>query len=235
MNTPLSEAMRKHIFKVLLFNENVSFSALFQDAFRSSSQFTYHLNQLIKENLVEKNNQKYKLSSKGKEVANYLSSETAENIKQPLIVIALLLKKNNKVLTSCSKKEPLKNLWGLSCFAKLRFGENVLTCLKNNCSRHLGYGLGDKIHFNGIFNIKTIHQKQLLLHNQILLFTSSDFKGELKEETLTRKNRWVTLKELAKLPQYPDNQFIIKKAHLKIFFELEREIESETLSFIYSL
>ncbi|MEK6939026.1 MAG: helix-turn-helix domain-containing protein [Nanoarchaeota archaeon] len=187
MSKDLENPMRKHILKVLLFKENLTFSQLFQNSFRSSSQFTYHLNQLLKEGLVEKNTQRYKLSFKGKRVANHLSSETIEETKQPLIVIALLLRKGNKVLTSYSKKEPIKDLWGLSCFAKLRFGENVLDCLKKNCSRHLGYELGNKVNFSGIFNIKTKNQGEILLHHQLLVFTSSDFKGKMKEETPTRK------------------------------------------------
>ncbi len=227
--------MQKHILKNLLFRENLTFSQLFQDSFESSSQFTYHLNALIQEGIVEKNNQKYKLSIKGKELASHLSSETTEFTKQPVIIVALLLKKGSRILTSCSKKEPLKGLWGLSCFAKIKFGDNVLDCLRKNCLRHTGYALGEKVQFGGIFHLKTKKNENVVLHHQLLVFRSSDFEGALKKETNTRINQWVSLHELHQLSQYPDNEFIIKKSKTQKFFELERDIDSTTLKQLYSL
>ena len=65
----------------------------------------------------------------------------------------------------------------------------------------------------------------------MLVFTSDKFKGELKEETETRINKWVTLKQLSKLKQYPDNPFILNNLKNK-FFELERDSD---LTCLYSL
>ena len=135
----LDNEMRRDILKVLSTKQNLTFSQLFQDRFSSSSQFTYHLNWLIKHNFVEKTNGKYKLGKEGKKLMNYVELKSVEVVQQPLIVIGVLLKKGNKILTSCSKKEPLNGLWGLSCFSKMRLGENIQDIIYNSCKRHLGY------------------------------------------------------------------------------------------------
>ena len=76
--------------------------------------------------------------------ANHLSSETIEETKQPLIVIALLLRKGNKVLTITVKRTN-KRFMGIILLCQASLWRKCFGLFKEELSRHLGYELGNKV------------------------------------------------------------------------------------------
>jgi hypothetical protein len=195
MAKPLDNEMRTYILTELSTKKNLSFNALFNKKFYSSSQFAYHLNWLLSRNYVSKINGKYNLGSEGKKLISYVSSGI--EVKQPLIVIGLILKNKNQILVSKSKKEPLNELWGLSCFGKYKD-------VKILAKEKTGYELNN-YKFHGSYDVKT---SDLDLHHLLLVYSSSEFKGTLKSEPL-RECIWVTRAQLKKMKQFPENEFII--------------------------
>jgi ADP-ribose pyrophosphatase YjhB (NUDIX family) len=213
MAKPLDNEMRRYILTELSTRKNVTFNALFNKEFYSSSQFAYHLNWLIARNYVSKQSGKYSLGPEGKKLITYVS--LGVEIKQPLIVIGLILKNKDKILISRSKKEPLNNLWGLSCFGKYKD-------VKELAKEKTGYEL-IKYKFHGIYDVTTT---DLELHHILLVYFSSDFKGMLKSEPL-RECKWVTKAQLKKLKQFPENEFIIDTPGNHI---IERNISENSYS-----
>jgi len=229
MQKVLDNPMRRHILKVLSIKNNLEFNELFHKEFYSTSKFTYHLNWLLKNNFITKNNGMYNLGSEGKKLVTYVDLESMSFTDQPLTVLGVLLLKNGKILASASKKQPFQNVWGLSCFGKLRKETGIEDQLKILCKKKLGYEIQD-FKFSGVFNIKSIDKtKKTEYHHQIIVFTSDKFKGKLLDETETRYNKWVKINEFKRWNQYPDNQFIIKHLNSGKFFELERSLDKNSL------
>ncbi len=203
------------IITELTINKNQPFSKLYEKYIVetmstdiSTSNFTYHINKLLKSKHIKKTNFKYSLDTEGNKIATYLRK--GEYTKQPLIVTAVIIKKQNKILTSCSKKQPLDNLWGLSCFGK--YSDPVaLTKEKTNLD------IKDPI-FHGVYDIKTT---DLNIHHILIVFEAKNPKGELKEQPL-REHKWVTRTQLSKLNQFPENEFLIDN---KGYHKIERNIE----------
>lgn len=213
MQKAIDNEMRVYILNELSKNKDIPFSKLFKKRFYSSSQFTYHLNWLIKKNYVSKKEGLYSLNIEGKKLVNNLSINKI--VEQPLIVTAVLLKKGKKILTSCSKKEPLRELYGLSCFGKFNDPKKIV-------KKHTNLELG-KYEFGGIFNIKT---EDIGIYHQLIVFISKDFTGKLIDSE-NRLSKWVTRKQLSKLKQFPENEFILNNLD-KNFYSIERNIENNT-------
>ena len=190
---------------------------------------------MVKNGFVKKTGKKYSLGKEGKKLVNYINFEKLNFVEQPLIILGVLIKNKDRIITSSSKKEPIKDLWGLSCFAKFEIGENINDALKKACRINLGLEVTD-FKFAGLFNIKTLEEDKMIYHNQFLVFTSDKFIGKIISETKFRKNKWVTLKQLKKLRQYPENEFIINNINKKKFFEIERNIDGKaSFKHLYSL
>ena len=229
MAKPLDNDMRRFILKKLSLKPSLSFSQLFDNKFYSSSQFAYHVKWLLDKSYITKKNDLYCLDKLGKQLVNYISLGKFEKTKQPLIVLAVILKDKNKILISSSKKEPLANYWGLSCFGKYK-SDNILEELKLLCKEKTGYDVSN-FKFGGVFNIKT---SDVDLNHQLLVFTSETFTGNLIEETEFRVNRWATKPQRKNLTQFPENEFIVENCS-KSFFDLERSIDEDSFKVLLKL
>ncbi len=99
--------IQAEIFAKLRASDSVRYRDL-KDPALESSQFVYHLKELIKRDLVEKNeNNHYKLSPKGMSLAQYFSSEKAALNPGTLSYTMLFLQsKNGKWLLVKRKKQP---------------------------------------------------------------------------------------------------------------------------------
>ncbi len=234
MYTAIMHKMRRSILRKLISESNLTFSELFNNEFRSSSQFNYHLSWLIKNGYVTKSKSTYKLSRKGKELANYLDTYNISLVKQPLVVLAVLLKSKDRIIISKSLKEPIKNLWGLSCFSKAHHGESTKESLSKEVYEKTGLS-AEQFTFRGLFSIKTVDNNTLIHHHLLQVFLCDNFSGKLIRKTKYRENKLIKIKFIKNYNMYPDNEFIIKHVFSKKpanFFELERDLNKGLLKLI---
>jgi ADP-ribose pyrophosphatase YjhB (NUDIX family) len=234
MDIVISNPMRRFILGRLMTNSNLSFSELLNNEFRSSSQFNYHLSWLIKKGYVVKTNRGYKLDKKGKELVNYLSVQDVSLVKQPLLVCAVLIRSDNKIVISKSLKEPIKDLWGLSCFCKAEHGLGYKEVLSREVQTKTGLVVDD-FDFRGVFSIKTVSNDRLLHHHNLHVFLCENYSGKLVRKTKHRENKLIRLSSISNYKMYPDNEFIINHVLSKKkpdFFELQRDIDKGLLKLI---
>ncbi len=213
MAKALDNEMRQFILTRLSTGKTLTFNKLFAKRFYSSSQFTYHLNWLVSKGYVAKTSQGYRLGIEGKRLITYVT--LGKEIRQPLLVVAAILRRNDMILTSKSMKEPIVGLWGLSCFGK--YG-----ALKEVVRRETGYSL-QSYAFHGVYDIRTT---DLDLHHILFVYASYAFTGSLRPSSM-RASQWVTRKQLHALKQYPENEFILDHPG---HYAIERNIEEKTYS-----
>ena len=83
------------ILRELLFKPGARFSDL-KKVDVSNDHFTFHVNQLLKEGLIRKDNRKYFLTTEGKEFANRMDTDSLKLEKQGKVAIAIHAVRTNK-------------------------------------------------------------------------------------------------------------------------------------------
>jgi ADP-ribose pyrophosphatase YjhB (NUDIX family) len=101
---------KKKIFKQFLYAEKLSFSELLHGAKIPSNLLAYFIKKMTFEGILIHKNKKYFLSSKGEKLIPFYTEQEALT---PLVVILLLIKKENKILLLKREKRPYKGLWSL--------------------------------------------------------------------------------------------------------------------------
>ncbi len=188
------------ILRELLFKPGARFSDL-KKVDVTNDHFSFHINHLLKENLIKKENGKYFLTTEGKEFANRMDTDSLKLEKQGKLAIAI-----HAVRTKDGKKEYLihKRLkepffgWYGSQSGKIRWGENPLDCAKREFLEETG--------LTGDFTLKKIHHDfvldksgKILEDKYFWVYRVDNVSGKLKEKIKEGENIWVTKEQYKKL------------------------------------
>jgi predicted transcriptional regulator len=84
-----------NILKNLLFSKSSSYSQGKPDPEMENNQYQFHLEQLIKDGLIEKNVKSYCLTTKGKEFAGRINTDQVKITKQAKISVNVGCVRNN--------------------------------------------------------------------------------------------------------------------------------------------
>ena len=122
-----------NILKKLLYKKSLHFTELKDDSEMENSQFVWHLNQLQKIELIEKDNDNYALSTKGKVYVSRLDTDTNKIETQAKIgawIICVRGKPGNlEFLMYRRKKHPFFDKEGFPG-GKLKLGETIVEAAK---------------------------------------------------------------------------------------------------------
>ena len=187
--------------KVLLFNPSARFSQLNKDKV-PTDQFNFHLKALICANIIEKQNQKYCLTYKGKELAGRMDTEAEVIERQAKISLAIVpVKKVGKTrlyLVHQRLKQPYYGYYG-AINGKIHWGEKVMDAAKRELFEETGL-VAEEMTMLGVFHKSDYAQDGKLLEDKFFFRVRVDkFSGELKEVVAEGKNYWLTQEQVAKL------------------------------------
>jgi 8-oxo-dGTP pyrophosphatase MutT (NUDIX family) len=189
------------ILRELLFHPNSRFTDLNIQGL-TSDHFSYHINTLIEEKYVEKGDQGYSLTAKGKEFANQMDTEEVVIEKQPKIAVMIVpvkLKDDKKYLLVQERtKEPYFGYRGFIT-GKIRYGEKVLETAKRELKEETGLTCED-IHLKRIVHNHVVLEENgdLVEDKMFYIITAINPEGEILN-TKNGKNFWVTEKEFYEL------------------------------------
>lgn len=167
----------------------------------TNDHFTFHVNHLIKEGLIIKQNGKYSLTDQGKEFANRMDTDALKLERQAKLAIAIHAVRKNKGVTEYlvhrRLKEPFYGWYG-SHSGKVRWGENPLECAQREFLEETG--LTGEFTLKGIVHYHHFHKDGRLLEDKYFwVFRVEDTKGDFKEKVPEGENIWMTEKEYRKL------------------------------------
>lgn len=184
--------IKELIIKTLIHNPKASFSDLCDKSI-PSNEFTYHLNKLIDEGIVSKNeNKKYSLTTLGQRFESELDGKTGKKRDKPFLAVLLVVKKENQYLLYHRLKEPFYDLYGMPG-AKLDFGEEVLQGAERELNEETGLeGKGKVIAIN---NILTYEKEIPLTHFTQFVVLFDNASGKLIEENREGSYKFVEQKE----------------------------------------
>ena len=183
----------------LLFKTPSRFSELNVDHL-DNDHFTFHLNQLLSLEFIEKINDKYQLTVKGKEFASLLDPEAIVTQRQgkPAVLVVCIDSSNlTKYLIQKRLKLPYYDYYSFIA-GKIRWGESVLEAAKRQLKEETG--------LNGDMSLVGIHHKTDISNDKSIIEDKFYFivKAENTEGTLQATSAdgihsWLTAPEIKKL------------------------------------
>lgn len=193
------------ILRHLLFSTGAGFADVQKTTSLTSDHFNFHIKKLVDEGYVEKFEQQYRLTHKGKEYANRMDTDENEIEKQPKISIAITLERKGKngereFLFQQRKKNPYYDFWG-RVGGKMRWGETIIEAAKRELAEETG--LEADFEYRLLYHKRDFDKKtKKLLEDKIFLCVyADDYRGKLVEQFEGGVNRWMTHEEFAEQPK----------------------------------
>lgn len=202
---PQAHETQVAILRYLLFVSGAGFAEMQKSTELSSDHFTFHLKKLIAEGYIDKLENEYKLSNKGKEYANRMDTDENAIEKQPKVSIAITLERKGKngmseFLVQQRKKNPYYDFWG-RVGGKMRWGETVIEAASRELKEETG--LEADLEYKLLYHKRDFdkHSKRLLEDKIFLCVYANSYRGKLVEEFEGGVNRWMTQEEFAAQPK----------------------------------
>ncbi len=194
------------ILRELLFHPSVSFAKLQKLTGMSSDHFNFHLKKLVEIGLVEKLSRgTYSLSSKGKEYANKLDTDSNTVERQPKVAVILALErragKKTEYLFQERLKQPYYGFWGLPT-GKIRWGETIIQTAERELMEETGL-MAKKYRIAGVYH-ELVYQKETgeQLEDKIFFVIScKEPQGTLVKQFEGGRNAWMTRQEALSQPK----------------------------------
>lgn len=168
-----------------------------------SDQFSYHLRQLQKLHIIQKDSDnRYELTPEGKTKAILLDKDSDKFIRQGFVALRVVVTRTvdgrTEHLMQQRTKVPFRGYYA-EPGGKILFGENVLDAAHRNFEYETG--LTADFEICGLVHYKDIYQDIIMQDKFFFVIKASNVKGKLKSEGSTGKNLWIEQDELLSHPK----------------------------------
>jgi len=198
---PVIKNERKRILSKLIHTPLMTFNQLWSKQ-GESNKFAYHLKVLEKDNLIEKTEHGYQLTTKGKEYVVYLEGNTADELKFPLVIVSIIIMDDEKILMLKRTREPFYGYWGYHG-GKLKFTDYILDSAKDSIQRETG--LECDVELKGLLSMKTFVDDHQGFNHQHFVIKATNPKGALIEKTEKGENLWVPRDDVNTMKIFPNS------------------------------
>lgn len=183
--------------------------------------FAYHLKQLLKNGIIERNHERYSLTVDG---IRYVSIATRTNIDiLPSPKIFCLLVLENELGESVMHTRHAAPFTGLYTFpgGSLFYGEDLEELVQRQLVEKIG--LQPQLDHKGIANLRHMHDGQTLSHNYAhIYYAQLSGRPLIKAKDARFTPAWIKIADIAEDKLMPDVQEIFKTVRFsKSFFYLE--------------
>lgn len=191
------------ILRELLFVPHSGFAELQKPTGLASDHFNFHIGKLVYLGLVEKVERgKYRLTTKGKEYANKLDTDTKTIERQPKVAVLLVIERmsggERQLLFQERRKTPYYGYVGFPT-GKIRWGETIVYASARELLEETG--LISKHKILGLYHEHTFLEDEPEAVEDKMFFAihCTDIEGELIAEFEGGRNVWMTVAEARKL------------------------------------
>lgn len=220
-------AAQTAILRDLLFHPSANFATLQKTTGLDSDHFKFHIKRLLELGYVSKTDDGYTLTTKGKEYANKLDTDSNTMERQTKTAALLVAVREHEgqlqVLVQERLKQPFYGFWGRPT-GKIRWGETIIEGAERELLEETGLTADCEV--KGIYHkIDKEDESGKLLEDKIFYAVlCTNPRGEFIEEFEGGRNAWMTPDEIAALPKKFEG---LEKDHVKYIdtpFQFDEEV-----------
>ncbi|MBU0457664.1 MAG: NUDIX domain-containing protein [Nanoarchaeota archaeon] len=203
----LNKEEREKIFEFFIKNKRLKFSEIEKLSGLRSNHISYHLEQMLKDELIEKEEENYKLTSKAEKIFPFFAHMTGKEVGA-LPVVLVAIKKENKICLLKREKRPYQGYWGL-IGGKLKNGESI----EETAIREAKEETGLDCQFESINSVvhERLKEKDNYKHTFVLFLTTVNTESDKLRFSDEGKADWFDVKNLNQDEIIPSDYFMIKK------------------------
>jgi len=112
MENKILREEREKIFELFIKKHKLRFSEIEKEIKIRSNHLNYHLKKMIEEDLLEKKDGNYKLTTEAEKIMPFFAHLTGKE-QGPLTIIAAAIMKDGKICLLKREKRPYKGYWGM--------------------------------------------------------------------------------------------------------------------------
>ncbi len=202
-----SEKEREKIFGFFIKNSALRFSDIEKMSGLRSNYVSYHLDRMIKDELVEKCGDIYKLTSKAEKVIPFFAHITGKEIGV-LPVGCTAIVKDERICLLKREKKPYKGYWGL-IGGKLRNGESIIENSLREVKEETNLDC-EFIRTNAVIH-EILKEDGNPKHSFIIFLSTVKPKSDKIISSGEGKVKWFILRDLNKDEIIPSDYFMIKE------------------------
>jgi len=202
----LANKEREDIFKLFTTNTALQFNEIEKATNIPSNKLSYHLEELQKENLLEKQENLYKVTKSAQNLLPKLTQITGKE-EGPLTVVISAITKDNKILLMKREKRPYQGYWSLTG-GKMKFSESI----KEGAIREAEEETGLDLEFKGIKGVvhERVKEDNIYKHGFVFFFTHLEAKNTNLTHTEEGQLDWFDLDNLENPQIIPSDKWMIK-------------------------
>ncbi len=181
----MENKIEKEILKLFTHNHKLKFSEMQKNLEIRSNKLTYHLKNLIKKQILEKQNNQYQLTQSAENLIPYLSD------KKPILPVILIhIGNKNSCFLYQRQKRPFKSLLSMPG-GRMILGENINQATSRILNQKFNIQAKLKtIHSISIEHLKKSNQKEIS-QTDIVIFVTAITKQPI-QLTLINKNKIIS-------------------------------------------
>lgn len=222
--------LQRHILINLKFYEKGARYSEIKPQGVDNDLFNYHLQQLVIKGYIDKKEQIYNLTIKGKSIVTNIDEETEDVLNNYKVGVYLCLVDKNKVLLHKRLKHPQYGYIGLVS-GKVRYGEKILDTAAREFKEETNLDADFKV-IGNMRQIRRDDEGRIIEDGLFYICYSDQYKGNLAESGPEGEYFWHDINEIKQLEK------IFKPSFNIIMEEVKRRIEGKEdwkSKFIYEL
>ena len=160
--------MEKRILDLFLFSNRLKFNEIEKLVKIRSNKLAYHLKNLVKKNIINKEGEYYSLSDASEYLIPYLSEK-----KAPLPVVLIIIGDSKKCFLYIRKKRPYAGKLSLPG-GRLILGENINDAVKRIMQEK--FNVDVKLNQINSISLEQVKKNGKIIHSFVLFFVSAKSK-----------------------------------------------------------
>ncbi|MGV8171932.1 MAG: NUDIX domain-containing protein [Candidatus Woesearchaeota archaeon] len=231
----LSKKERAEIFKLFLENDRLKFSEIEKYLKIRSNMVSYHLTSMIEDGILIKKGEYYHLTEHAEKYIPLFSDIFGTDVGPlPVILIAVMNRKQDRILLVKRNKRPYKNYWSM-IGGKILLHEDFREASVRKVKEKTGLD-SEFVSLNDIMH-ERVASSGIVKHSFILLFTKVSVKDTNFKNTAAGELKWFPIKKLDLKTTIPSDYFLIqksldKKYNMKLLYMHEKDGKIEEHKFL---
>lgn len=219
------------ILRKLIFVPKLKYLQLKPNVDIENNQFDFHLHRLVDMGFVEKSNNQYQLSIKGKEYSTRMDTDSVEIMKQSKLSAWFAVVRKNKgklqFLIYTRLKHPFYGCQGFGG-GKMSFGEKIIDTAQRELKEETG--LVGKAEIVKMVHYRVFDKNRFLLEDKIMfLCRVSNPTGELITDMEEGKYEWVNEDNVKKYITKPFESMNLILKYMKAIKEFNGQTTIEEM------